>query len=139
MATHTDCICDLTGEVARLSDFPVVVRLQVFVPPGALVDPRRAQIAAVSPFLERMLFTPDGQARTGLLELSGRAFANLFTVELDRLAPAFAGPPEADQIAQLRATLEAREDEVRRLRAEKHDLEHERTVLRRQVEGPPGR
>jgi hypothetical protein len=128
MASSTDYICDLTGHNLRVAAVPIVVRLQVAVVPGALVNPSPETL---HPFLRQMLFMANGRPRNGLLELSADAFLQHATINLEALAPAFAGPPPAsDEVAQLRATVAAREAEIRRLHAEKHDLKHEQARIR---------
>lgn len=106
MASSTDYVCDLTGEVLKLSDLPIVVRLTVGVVPGALVDPRPDSLP---PFLRRMLFHQDGRNRVGVLELGAHAFDRHFLVrDLAALEPAFDGPPASqEELAQLRATVDA--------------------------------
>ena len=111
MASTHDHVCDLTGEVLSTSDLPVVVRIQVAVVPGALVDPAPETLP---PFIRRMLFHPDGRPRAGRLELGARAFTALFPVGVAALEPAFLeGPTPAEQlliahaeIARLRAALQ---------------------------------
>lgn len=113
MATSTDFVCDLTGEVLTTSAIPVVVRIQVAVVPGAQVDPRPESL---HPFLRRMLFHPDGSARPGHLELGGRAFGEVFAVDLEALEPAFLDQPTPaeqllvahQEIARLKAQLASR-------------------------------
>lgn len=103
MASSTDFVCDLTGEVLRLSDLPIVVRITVGVVPGALVDPRPEHL---SPFVRRMLFHPDGRARVGVLELGARAFGQHVAIDVAALEPAFDGPPATQEaMTQLRETV----------------------------------
>jgi hypothetical protein len=119
MARSTDYLCDLTGEAIRLASIPIVVRIQVGVPPGALVDPPRERIAELSPFLARMLFHPNGSARAGVLELSAASFARHVVVDTAGLESAFEGAPAPnEQEAQLRATVHALEAERRRAASE---------------------
>lgn len=112
MATSTDFVCDLTGEVLTTSAIPVVVRIQVAVVPGAQIDPRPETL---HPFLRRMLFHPDGSARPGRLELGGRAFGEVFAVDLEALEPAFLEQPTpAEQLLIAHA-------EIARLQAQLRD------------------
>lgn len=116
MASATDYVCDLTGEVLRLSECPIVVRISVGVVPGALVDPRPETL---SPFLRRMLFHPDGRARVGVLELGARAFGAHVAVDVAALEAAFDGPPATQEaVAQLRDTVNALQAQRAALAAE---------------------
>lgn len=137
MGRTNDYVCDLTGERLKESIFPVVVRIQVGVVPGALVDPPRGALKALSPFLERMLFHPNGAARPGLLEVGAQAFAECFTVDLATLEPAFDGePPVGDPTAQLRTTVAALQAENRAL-AEKARQESARAdAIKAATEAP---
>lgn len=136
MARATDYLCDLTGEAIRLATVPVVVRIQVGVPPGALVDPSRERIAALSPFLARMLFHADGSARPGVLELSAASFARHFVVDTSGLESAFDGAPAPNEAeAQLRATVTALEAERRRSASEIADLHAELARVAALVDG----
>lgn len=131
MASSTDFVCDLTGEVLRLSDLPIVVRIQVGVVPGAVVDP---QPHTLHPFVRRMLFHPDGGARPGVLELGARAFAAHVAVDLAALEPAFGGPPlRSDEAEQLRATVAVLQAEQRRAVEERRKAEAERDALASRV------
>lgn len=122
MAQSHDFICDLTGEVIKLAPLPIVVRIQVAVVPGALVDPRPEDLPA---FFHAMLVHPDGSPRPGVVELGAAAFLRHVQLDVEALRPAFAGPPEdADQVAPLKSALEQAQEALRVLRAEYHDLEH---------------
>lgn len=136
MARSTDFLCDLTGEAIRLSSIPIVVRIQVGVPPGALVDPSRERIEELSDFLARMLFHPDGSTRPGVLELSAASFAKHFVVNTTGLEPAFDGAPAPnDTEAQLRATVNALEADRRRQAGEVARLATQLEAARALVDG----